>query len=164
MSTFVQPYLCLAFSDWMQITVPTGKRSDKSRGMTLVTCMQELQTSRCGNQWHPRVQHSVRNSASHLSGSVCSVFEYSSSSPAWLDDSVQGWDNILGRHGFMSIMGWQCHVLEGASTSHCTGYGPNRSYEHINSDAANSACLFRCDDVPMKTIASADAIAFDAVS
>jgi hypothetical protein len=31
--------------------------------MSLVTCMQELQASRRGNQWHPRVQNPAENRA-----------------------------------------------------------------------------------------------------
>jgi hypothetical protein len=43
------------FSVSTQFTVPTGKRSERSRGMPLVTRMEELQANMRGIQWHPRV-------------------------------------------------------------------------------------------------------------
>jgi hypothetical protein len=56
----------LTFSDWTQFTVPIGKRSEHPRGMPLVTRMQELQASRCGNQWHPRVSIPVEKRAPYI--------------------------------------------------------------------------------------------------
>jgi hypothetical protein len=46
----------VAFSIWTQlIKVPAGERGEHPRGIVLPARMQELQTSRRGNQWHPRV-------------------------------------------------------------------------------------------------------------
>jgi hypothetical protein len=47
--------LC-TFSVWTECTAPTGKRGGRPRRMSFITRMQELQVSRRGNKWHPRVQ------------------------------------------------------------------------------------------------------------
>ena len=44
-----------AFSVSTQFRVPTGKTIERPRGMLSATHMQELQASRHGNQWHPRL-------------------------------------------------------------------------------------------------------------
>jgi hypothetical protein len=46
----------LAFSVWMQFTVPTGKSSGLPRGISLVTRMQELPS---GHVWDPMASSSV---------------------------------------------------------------------------------------------------------
>jgi hypothetical protein len=46
-------------SGWTECAVPTGKRGEQPRGMTLVTHMEDSQASRRGNQMHPQGQHCV---------------------------------------------------------------------------------------------------------
>ena len=53
----------VAFRVWTQFTVSTSKRSERPRGVPLITRMAAFQTEkRCETQWHRRVQNHAQKS------------------------------------------------------------------------------------------------------